>query len=94
MPAFDAIGLPAADRDALAAVVARHPQVGVLVAGQIHRAIIGAVAGRPVLVAPSTYVQARLDLAAPGIAFGADPAGFVVHVLDDGALVSHVRPVG
>jgi 3',5'-cyclic AMP phosphodiesterase CpdA len=93
IPAFDAIGLPAADRGALADVVARHVQVRGLVAGHVHRAIVGGLAGRPTLVAPSTYVQARLDLAARTIAFGDDPAGFAVHVLDDGSLVSHVQPV-
>jgi 3',5'-cyclic AMP phosphodiesterase CpdA len=94
MPAFDAIGLPAADRAALADVVARHAQVKALVAGHVHRTIVGRVAGRPALVAPSTYLQARLDLVAPTIAFGDDPAGFAAHVLDDGTLVSHVQPVG
>jgi 3',5'-cyclic AMP phosphodiesterase CpdA len=94
MPAFDAIGLPPAHRDALADVVARHAQVHGLVAGHVHRTIVGPLAGRPVLVAPSTYVQARLDLASTAFAWSDDPAGFAVHVLDDGALVSHVQPVG
>ena len=52
IPALDAIGLPAEDRRALAAVVERHPQVRRLVAGHMHRTITAVLAGRAVLVGP------------------------------------------
>ncbi len=94
LPAFDAIGLPVADRAALAEIVGRSPQVRRLVAGHVHRTIVADLGGRAVLVAPSTYVQARLDLGATRIEFGPDPPGFAVHVLVDGEIVSHVQPVG
>lgn len=89
----DASGLPASDRVGLAEVVARHPQVRLLTAGHAHRTITTQLAGRPVLVVPSTYVQARLDLEAHDLTLTDEPAGFVVHALLDDVLVSHVQPV-
>jgi 3',5'-cyclic-AMP phosphodiesterase len=94
MPALDAIGLPAEDGRALAAVVERHPQVRRLVAGHMHRTITADLAGRAVLVAPSTYMHARLDFASEQLRTVPEPAGFAVHVLLDGEVVSHVQQVG
>jgi 3',5'-cyclic-AMP phosphodiesterase len=93
IPAFDAIGLPTADRDALGEVVRAHPQVRGIVAGHVHRSVAAELGGRTVLAAPSTYVQARLDFGAEEIRFSDDPPGFAVHALLDGELVSHVQPV-
>lgn len=42
---------------------------------------------------PSTYVQARLNLAMQELELSADPAGFAVHAVVDGELVSHIQPV-
>jgi len=91
---WDAIGLPAADRDALGAVIARHPQVRRLVAGHVHRTIASDLGGRAVLAVPSTYVQAKLDLGTDRIQLIDEPPGFAVHVLVDGELISHVQTVG
>jgi 3',5'-cyclic-AMP phosphodiesterase len=93
VPGWDGIGLTDADRLALAAVVRAHPQVLGLAAGHLHRTIFAGLAGRAVVVAPSTYVQGRLDFGATAIELGADPPGFVVHALVDGELTSHVQPV-
>jgi 3',5'-cyclic-AMP phosphodiesterase len=93
IPIWDKLGLPAADRRALAAVVARHAQVARLVSGHVHRTISGQVAGCPALVVPSTYVQGRLTLGADEIELSDDPPGFALHVVLDGALISHVQPV-
>jgi 3',5'-cyclic AMP phosphodiesterase CpdA len=93
VPAWDAIGLPAADRGALGEVVERHPEVRRLVAGHVHRTMTGELAGRSVLTVPSTYVQARLELGSHELAFSADPAGFALHTVLDGELISHVQPV-
>jgi 3',5'-cyclic-AMP phosphodiesterase len=94
IPAFDEIGFPAADREALGRVVEGHPQVRRIVAGHVHRAISAELGGRSVLAAPSTYVQARLDFGAAEIELSADdPPGFAVHAWLDGKLVSHVQPV-
>jgi 3',5'-cyclic AMP phosphodiesterase CpdA len=93
LPAMDAIGLAADDRDALAAIVARHPQVLRIVAGHFHRPIAGALAGRTVTVAPSSYLQSRLDLTAAEIALTDEPPAIAVHVLTGGAIATHVQTV-
>jgi Icc protein len=94
IPVWDELGLPAADRHALAAVLARHPQVRRVVAGHVHRLMTAELAGRPVLTVPSTYVQGRLDFQAQEIELSADPAGFAIHAVVDGDVISHIQPVG
>jgi Icc protein len=93
IPAMDEIGLPAADRAALAAVVERHAQVQRVIAGHVHRTIVGEVGGRPALVAPSTYLQLELNFTPAEIEMTPEPPGFAVHALIDGNVVSHVQPV-
>jgi Icc protein len=93
IPAFDEIGLPPDDRRALGQVIERHPQVRRIVAGHVHRNVLAELGGRPVLAAPSTYVQARLDVRADKIQLSDDPRGFAVHVFLDGEVASHVQPV-
>ena len=94
IPPLDAIGLPAEDRRALGAVVERHPQVRRFVAGHMHRLIAADLAGRAVFAAPSTYLQARLDLRSQELQLVPAPAGFALHVLCDGEVISHVQSVG
>jgi 3',5'-cyclic-AMP phosphodiesterase len=94
IPPMDAIGLPAADREGLEAVVAAHPQVQLLVGGHAHRAIAGEFGGRAVLAAPSTYLQLELDFEATELRFSNDPPGFAVHLCVDSEVISHVRSVG
>jgi len=91
--AMDAVALAAADRRALGELVAGHPQVRGIAAGHAHRSAIGRLGGCPVLLAPSTYVQARLDFETAEMALAAEPAGFAVHALVDGELISHLQPV-
>jgi 3',5'-cyclic AMP phosphodiesterase CpdA len=93
MPALDEIGLPGEDRRALGAVVERHPQVRRIVAGHMHRPIAAELAGRAVLAVPSTYMQARFDLLSEELQLAPDPAGFALHVLRDGEVISHVQSV-
>jgi 3',5'-cyclic AMP phosphodiesterase CpdA len=93
IPAWDAIGLAAADRAALGELLGRHPQVKRVVAGHVHRAVTGRIGGRSVFTVPSTYVQGLLAFGATELLLSADPPGFAVHALVDGQLVSHVQPV-
>jgi 3',5'-cyclic AMP phosphodiesterase CpdA len=93
VPAWDAVGLPAADRGALGAVLERHPQVRLVAAGHAHRAIAGGLAGRPVLAVPSVYVQARLNIGSGRIELVDEPPAFALHALMDGDLISHLQPV-
>jgi 3',5'-cyclic-AMP phosphodiesterase len=90
---WDRIGLPDADRRALADVLQRHPHVRRIVAGHVHRTLTGDLAGTAVLAIPSTYVQARLNFDAEEIELAAEPRGFAVHAVLDGAVASHVQPV-
>ena len=64
-----------------------------IVAGHMHRTIVSELAGVPVLTVPSTYVQGRLDFQMRELEVAAEPAGFAVHAVLDGELVSHVQPV-
>ena len=90
---WDAIGLRPADCERLGEVLGRHAHVERVVAGHVHRAIATELGGRPVMSAPSTYVQGLLDFDATKLALSDDPPGFAVHALVEGKLVSHVQPV-
>lgn len=80
---------------ALAALLAEHPQMQRVVAGHVHRTVMGELGGRPLMTCPSTYLQARLNLRADGdIELRPETAGFLVHAWIDGQLVSHVQPLG
>jgi Icc protein len=91
--AMDAIGLPAADRAALGALLARHPQVRRVVAGHVHRATFGMVGRCPVVTCPSTTVQVAFAPDAPELVLEPGPPAFALHVWRDGELASHVQPV-
>jgi len=93
VPAWDEIGLEQPDRRALRDVLERHEQVRRLACGHLHSTMTGEFAGRGVLVAPSTYVQSRLDFSATEIDLTAKHADFVVHAVLDDELISHVKAV-
>jgi 3',5'-cyclic-AMP phosphodiesterase len=89
---WDEINLLAAQREDLAGVVGRHPQLRAIVGGHLHRVAASALAGCPVLSAPSTYWQARPNFEQDGVEL-LDPLGFALHVLLDGELSSQVEAV-
>jgi 3',5'-cyclic-AMP phosphodiesterase len=91
---WDEIALPAEHCHALGVVVKRHAQVRRIVSGHMHSPIAAELAGRVVLAAPSTYLQARLDLLSTELELVPEPAAFALHVLRDGDLISYVQPVG
>jgi len=90
----DAIGLPREDRVGLARLLDAHPQVQLVVAGHVHRGAVGRLGSRPVFTCPSVWRQGALDLR-PGAPMRLSDEGPAValHVLVEGELVSHVRPV-
>src|SRR5215203_1151874 len=92
IPEWDAINLEASDRDALAAVVARHPQLRAIVGGHLHRVAASALAGCPVVSAPSAYLQVRPNFHRDEVLW-VDPPGFAIHALRDGKLTSQVESV-
>ena len=93
VPAFDEIGIREPDRTAFRELMARSPQVKRIVAGHVHRAIAGEAGGRSVLVAPSTYMQTKLELEPAEIDETSDAPAFAVHLLIGDELTSHVQPV-
>ncbi len=90
---MDRIGLQG--QAEFAAIMARHPQVELILCGHLHRTIHARVGGRPALTCPSTAHQVALDLRddAPSC-FRMEPPGFMLHRWRDGALASHVAPIG
>jgi 3',5'-cyclic-AMP phosphodiesterase len=91
IPEFDAIGLPAGDIDALAGLLRGRAHVLRVVSGHIHRVVTSAIGRVPVVVGPSAWRQAVLDLrtGAP-IVLGDDPPGYLLHApTDDGGLATH-----
>ncbi len=91
---MDGIGL-LQGAGALDAVLRRHPQVERVVCGHLHRSIVRRFGGTVALTVPSTAHQIALDLRADGpAAFLLEPPGFGVHLLRDGAVVSHVVTLG
>jgi 3',5'-cyclic-AMP phosphodiesterase len=91
---WDEIALPAEHCHALGVVVKRYAQVRRIVSGHMHSPIAAELAGRVVLAAPSTYMQARLDLLSKELELVPEPAAFALHVLRDGDLISYVQAVG
>ena len=89
-PGWDRMLFESSDRRALAAVVEASPQVRLIVAGHVHRALTGTLAGRSVLAAPSTYVQAELG-AGPKVVLTSERPGYVLHSVADGEIVSSVH---
>ncbi|HEV7786622.1 MAG TPA: hypothetical protein VGQ28_14850, partial [Thermoanaerobaculia bacterium] len=79
------------DRQAFAAVIGRHPQVRAIVGGHLHRIAASSLAGRPVVVAPSTFVQARPNFETEKVKLRDHFRGFVLHVLRDGELSTQVE---
>lgn len=90
---MDAIGL--SGREGFAAVVARHPQVEMILCGHLHRTIHARVGGRPALTCPSPAHQVALDLRAEAPScFRMEPPGFMLHRWEGGTLVSHTAVLG
>jgi 3',5'-cyclic-AMP phosphodiesterase len=92
IPEWDAINLDPSDREALGAVVSRHPQLRAIVGGHLHRVAASTLAGCPVLSAPSAYLQVRPNFHRDEVTW-IDPPGFAIHALRDGDLTSQVESV-
>jgi Icc protein len=94
MDSVDELRLDPADAREFAAVVEAAPQVVRVVAGHVHRAAFGMVGGRPFLACPSAYLQARLALDGGPFELVPEPPMMALHVWRDGAMVSHLHPIG
>ena len=92
IPGFDDIALVGAAREGLAEVLGRHPQVLRIIAGHVHRTIVGELAGRPVVTVPSTYLQGELLFGGDRLGMLDDPPAFAIHAFaEDGTLTSHLQ---
>jgi 3',5'-cyclic-AMP phosphodiesterase len=90
---WDGFNLPPPERAALGEVVGRHPQLRAIVGGHLHRVAASALAGCPVLSAPSTYLQARPSFTRGDVEVDGEPPGFAIHALLGGELSSQVESV-
>ncbi|HEY2479784.1 MAG TPA: phosphodiesterase [Solirubrobacterales bacterium] len=88
---WDGVNLPIGERRALAEAIARHPQVKAIAGGHLHRVATSSLAGRPVLAAPSTFVQARPDFVAETVDLYGGAPGFALHAWQDGELSTQVE---
>jgi 3',5'-cyclic-AMP phosphodiesterase len=87
------MALTAEHRSGLARVLERHPQVQLLTAGHLPRAITARFAGRPLLTVPSTHAQARLQFEAPELELTRQPPAYAIHAVVGDEIVSHLQPV-
>jgi len=78
----------------LAAVLDHAPNVLRVIAGHVHRAMYSTCGGRTVFSCPSADVAIRLDLR-PGaeLAVLDEPPAYALHLVTNGALVTHVQPL-
>jgi 3',5'-cyclic AMP phosphodiesterase CpdA len=92
--AMDEIGLEPASRAQLATVLDRAPNVLRVIAGHVHRAMYSTCGGRTVFSCPSADVAIRLDLRTGGeLGVLDEPPAYALHLITDGALVTHVQPL-
>lgn len=93
-PAWDRIALTELSRAGLADTLERHPQVRQILGAHVHRPLFTQFGGRPLVVAPSTFVQFPLRLRAADLEPADEPPGYVVHVvLDGGRTTSYFQTV-
>jgi hypothetical protein len=90
---WDETAIGPVQRRGLSRVLARHPQARALIAGHLHRTLVGTFADRPLIVVPSTYMQSKLDWSCTDFVLVDEPPAYGLHALLDGELVSHVQPI-
>lgn len=93
LTALDAIGLPSADRAALAELLAANPQVLRVVCGHVHRGAFGVLGGCGIFTCPATDLQAPLEIGMQEIHLVRGPPAVALHALVGGEVVSHLQPL-
>jgi len=76
------------------AIIAEHRQVERVLCGHLHRSITVRWAGTVAATCPSPAHQVALDLTDSQPGFQLEPPGFLLHLWQGGALVSHLVPLG
>jgi 3',5'-cyclic-AMP phosphodiesterase len=93
-PAWDLLALAEDSRRRLLQTLERHPQVNQILGAHLHRPLLTQFASRPLLVAPSTYVQFPLSAQASELDPTDEPPGYVIHLIsEDGQLTSYFQSV-
>ncbi len=90
--AIDDLGLSDGDREALADLLARSPQVLRVVCGHVHRTTFETLGGVGVFTCPATFEQAE-PKATGGLAFVERGRAFAIHTWIGGAFVTQIQPV-
>jgi 3',5'-cyclic-AMP phosphodiesterase len=93
MPAMDGISIAGPDREALAALLARSPQVLRVVCGHTHRAAFATIGGCVATTCPGIHLTAKLEIGREGFELVREPPAFALHVSVGGGLVTHIQPV-
>jgi 3',5'-cyclic-AMP phosphodiesterase len=93
MPALDGISLAGPDREALAALLARSPQVLRVVCGHTHRAAFATIGGCVAMTCPGIHLTAKLEIGRVGFELVREPPAFALHVTVGDGLVTHIQPV-
>ena len=89
-PGWDRIGVARRDRDALGAVLERHPQVRLVVGGHLHRTIVSELGGCPVLAAPAIFESAVPDFESDELKLTGSVPSYMLHVVSGADVASHV----
>jgi 3',5'-cyclic AMP phosphodiesterase CpdA len=79
------------DGDALAAVLARHPQVVATLVGHAHTMAATTFARRPLLIGGGVVSTVTADAEAPPTLWYDAPASFALHLVEDGRVTTHWR---
>ncbi|MCH7788831.1 MAG: phosphodiesterase [Acidobacteria bacterium] len=91
---MDIVGLSPGDAVELRAVIARHDQIRLVVAGHIHRPIHSMIGSARVSICPSTVHQVGLSVVEEAVpSVSTEPAGFQLHVWTGEEFVTHTERV-
>ena len=98
-PAFDSgiewmDGMSLTNKEEFAEIISRHPQVGTVASGHLHRCLTTRIAHAVATGAPSTTHQLALDLDPSRAALSLEPAGYLLHRWDGATLLTHAVTVG
>lgn len=87
-------GMRLQETQALADLLADHPEVVALLTGHAHTAAVSTFAGRPLVVAPGVYWTLQLPWEGDQVVDRPQPPGLAFHVLDEQhRLTTHYRAV-
>ncbi|WP_421907341.1 phosphodiesterase [Mameliella sp.] len=81
--------------EALQAILERHPGPVRIIAGHVHRLVMGSLGTVPVVTGPGTSHAVTLDLrAARSATFDMEPGGLLIHEAGTEGIRSHLLPLG